>query len=80
MCVEMSLHATQNPGHGCRGFSVTGQTPCLNESCATPSEQKVDVYRPTDTGATVDFLGLDDTLTGDEVLPGFSLKLSALFS
>jgi Uma2 family endonuclease len=45
-----------------------------------PHDRQIDVYQPTDEGATVNFLGMDDTLTGGDVLPGFTLKISDLFT
>ena len=45
-----------------------------------PNQRKVDVYHPAEDGATVQFLGLDDTITGGDVLPGFSLAIRDLFT
>ena len=41
-----------------------------------PSEQKVEVHRPQQPAET---LGLEDSLSGDAVLPGFELALRRLF-
>ena len=43
-----------------------------------PRRQQVDVWQP-DYAAPVDTLGLNDTLDGLDVLPGFSYPLSKLF-
>lgn len=47
-----------------------------------PKQQKIHVYRPDiETGeARLRFLRSDDTLDGEDVLPGFKLPLRALFS
>lgn len=42
-----------------------------------PNYRLVEVYRPA---ADVEILGEDDTLTGDDVLPGFTLSVRALFA
>lgn len=44
-----------------------------------PATKKIDVYQVADDKTTVMFLNRRDTLTGGEVLPGFSLALSHLF-
>jgi Uma2 family endonuclease len=46
-----------------------------------PKQQKIHVYRPNAaTGeASLKFLYLDDTLDGEDVLPGFKLPLRELF-
>jgi Uma2 family endonuclease len=41
-----------------------------------PQSNSVDVYAP---GQPVQRLGLDDVLTGGEVLPGFTLKVAEIF-
>jgi Uma2 family endonuclease len=45
-----------------------------------PNDRKVDVYHPADDGAKIQFLGMDDTLDGGDVLPGFSLAIRELFA
>jgi Uma2 family endonuclease len=47
-----------------------------------PKEQKIHVYRPNkETGeAALRFLRLEDSLDGEDVLPGFKLPLRTLFS
>jgi Uma2 family endonuclease len=47
-----------------------------------PREQRIHVFRSSgQTGqATVTFLGIDDTLDGEDVLPGFSLRIADLFT
>ncbi len=42
-----------------------------------PKDQQVEVYEP---GKPVRILGIDDTLDGGEMLPGFTLALSAIFA
>lgn len=42
-----------------------------------PNYRLVEVYRPA---ADVEILGEDDTLTGDDVLPGFTLSVRVLFA
>ena len=42
-----------------------------------PNYRLVEVYRPA---ADVEILGEDDTLTGGDVMPGFSLAVRALFA
>lgn len=46
-----------------------------------PKQQKIHVFRPSESGSkgSFEFLGIDDTLTGDDVLPGFKLPLRDLF-
>lgn len=46
-----------------------------------PQAHKVDVYRPAEKGegVQVTFLDSTDTLTGNSILPGFTLPLSKLF-
>lgn len=44
-----------------------------------PQARKVDVYQPTEQGFAGQTLNIDDTLTGGDVLPGFSLSLAKLF-
>lgn len=45
-----------------------------------PARQKVHVYRPQQEGrASVAFLGIEDSLDGEDVLPGFSAAVRALF-
>jgi Uma2 family endonuclease len=44
-----------------------------------PTTKKMDVYQSIDGETKVDFLDINDTLTGGEVLPDFSLSLSELF-
>lgn len=47
-----------------------------------PKQQKIHVFRPTDSGneGSFAFLGLEDTLEGEGVLPGFKLALRDLFT
>jgi hypothetical protein len=40
-----------------------------------PSSQTINVYTPTETK----ILGIDDTLDGGDVLPGFTLPVRAIF-
>lgn len=42
-----------------------------------PEEQRVEVYAP---GEAIQILGIDDTLNGGAVLPGFTLELKQLFA
>jgi len=46
-----------------------------------PRAQKIHVYRPSENAnaASVEFLGIDDTFDGGDVLPGFKLALRDLF-
>lgn len=46
-----------------------------------PKEQRISVYRPTGEAneANIRFLSIDNTLDGEDVLPGFSLPLRQLF-
>ena len=46
-----------------------------------PKGRRIEVYRPTGEAnqANVRFLSIDDTLDGDDVLPGFTLPLRQLF-
>ena len=43
-----------------------------------PARQLVEVYHPDQTGP-VQEAGINDTLTGEEVIPGFSLKVAEIF-
>lgn len=46
-----------------------------------PSEQGVDVCRAGDDGElSIEFVGLDGALSGEDVLPGFVLDLGELFN
>ncbi len=42
-----------------------------------PYERRVEIYRP---GRDVEILFDAETVTGDDVLPGFVLKLAAIFA
>ncbi|MEL6309426.1 MAG: Uma2 family endonuclease [Chloroflexota bacterium] len=44
-----------------------------------PRKHKVDVYQPAEQGVNITFLGIEDTLTGEDVLPAFELPLKTLF-
>lgn len=44
-----------------------------------PKTKSVDVYQSTKDGVKVEFLKIEDTLSGGDVLPGFELLLSELF-
>lgn len=46
-----------------------------------PSQKKIHVYRPAESAnkASVEFLNIDDTLNGENVLPGFQLAVRDLF-
>ncbi len=43
-----------------------------------PNRRQVDVWHPGDTAPTT--LGSDDTLDGEDVVPGFTLPIAALFA
>lgn len=42
-------------------------------------DQVIDVYRLTDAGILVRRFGIKDTLSGEEVLPGFTLEVKTVF-
>jgi Uma2 family endonuclease len=45
-----------------------------------PDDQTVDVYRPAEgESATIQVFGVEDTLDGGDVLPGFSLSVRDIF-
>lgn len=44
-----------------------------------PRKQEVEVYHP-DTEKAVQVLSINDELTGEEIIPGFKLKVSDLFA
>ena len=47
-----------------------------------PKQQRIHVFRPIDSGSegSFAFLGIEDTLEGEGVLPGFKLALRDLFT
>ena len=44
-----------------------------------PAERGVDVCRAADSGLEIEFVNQDGSLSGEDLLPGFSLELSQLF-
>jgi Uma2 family endonuclease len=44
-----------------------------------PEDRSVDVYRASPEGILVQFLNIDDTLDGGDVLPGFKLPVRDIF-
>lgn len=45
-----------------------------------PTESTVDVYRPAETGYHLQSYSLEDELSGEDVLPGFSLMVKSILS
>jgi Uma2 family endonuclease len=45
-----------------------------------PTENTVDVYRPAETGYHLQSYGLEDDLSGEDILPGFSLPVKSILA